>query len=574
MGIEFTMGAAGLATLTWNGADILFEGGNAPAVIEMYGRAGDRSGASWMGNAPLAVTASGDTVMQTFDWGTVTTRYQTAADCEHDNRLYVTVVIENTSDVTLYRYWLYPLALDFGAVVSDPDNPHGFSVDAPCVVLENWETGAVALAYDDVRRQVALGFWQAESPAAGKWFVSLYVDPGQNRNENWPTIVRPVAPGASESISFSLRFGPPNVSVEALAGDVFARYRGVYPRILTPPPAPARPIARLSFNGRFNPGFPTNPRGWFNSPDVDVTTREGIRSFQDGLLASADSSVEEMTRMGAYGGVIWDIEGQQLDQSYIGDPSQAEILAPELIGVLDEFVRRFQSAGFAIGFTLRPQRFSVDIGRIDVSGTQVAWRAGAQFSPFWAGDRTGGALAFGVGNYYIASVESPRALTLDTNAGEATGIPYFYARQFNTSHFEEMRRKIQYCRERWGATLFYVDSTLFYSGNTTPAESFAKLWELYPDTYLFPEWKNPRHYAYTYPWTDTINGYILPDPHTLMTYPDAAGLVRVPGDGEIDAVEADLTEAVRTGSILLFDGWYQHHANDVVMRIYKNAQKK
>src|SRR5215472_6617839 len=217
-GVDFTMGAKGLASLTWNGTDFLLAGAS-PAVVQMYGR-GDGAADVWMGNTPESTTAGEDSVIQTFSWGAVTTRYD--APCAGD-RLTVTVVIENTSDLTLYRYWLYPLALEFPATPSNVNNPHGFSVDSPAVVFEAWNEGALALCYDQIRRDAALGLWQAESPAATKWYVSLYVDPGQNLNENWPTIVRPIAPGASESFLFSLRFGGAEATAEDLAGDIYAR---------------------------------------------------------------------------------------------------------------------------------------------------------------------------------------------------------------------------------------------------------------------------------------------------------------------------------------------------------------
>jgi hypothetical protein len=561
------MGAKGLASLTWNGHEFLLAGSGAPSVVQMYGR-GDGEAALWMGTSVAGVTATEDSVTQTFTWGTVTTAYR--AGCP-DNRLTVTVTIENASDVTLYRYWLYPFGINFPAMPANANSPHSFSNDSPCVVFSDYGEGTTALAYDQIRRQTGLGLWQATSPAGPGLYVSLCVDPGQNLNPNWPTIIRPVAPGAAETIQFSLRFGAAGATEEELAGDIYQRYRATYPRIITPPPGGPKPIARLSFNGRFRPAYVKNPRGWFNSSTLDVTTAEGIRNFQNGMRSSADGCIQEMTRVGAYGAILWDIEGQQLDQSYIGDPSQAEILAPELIGVLDEVVRRFTDAGFPVGFTLRPQRFTVDLGRIGVAGAKVTWKKGAQFNPYWAGDRTGGSLAFGDGVFYIASVESPTSLTLQQDAGQWTDIRYYYARQFNTSHFEEMRRKIQYSKERWGATLYYVDSTLFYSGNLTPAETFAKLRELYPDVWIFPEWRATQHYAYTFPWTDSQNGYIFPDYQTRLTYPEAGGLIRVPADEQIAAKEAELTEAVRTGSILLFDGWYPHPGNDVVMRIYANA---
>jgi hypothetical protein len=559
------MGSKGLATLTWNGQNFRMQG--APNLVNIFG-ADPKDATSTMGLNPTPIstvtTPAGD-VTQTFNWGTILTQYRAIGD-----KLSVNVTIQNASSLTIYRYWFYSVAMIFPTKPVNPNNLTTFNLDAPSSVYWDYVSGVVDLVNEDVLLPLALGFWQATSPANTQWYISCYVDPGQNLNPNWPAVIRSIAPGASDTLTTSIRFGGAGAPEDVLAADIFSLYRSTYPKILTP--APQKPIARLSFTGRFRPTFPKNPRGWFNSSTVDVTTPQGVANFQAGLLSAADSSIAEMARVGAYGGVVWDIEGQQSDQSYIGDPAMAEILAPELIGVLDTFMGKFTAAGFPIGFTLRPQQFNVEIGVINVSGKKVTWVRGAQFQPSWAGDRNGGALVFGVNNYPIASVESPVSLTLYQDAGTASQIQYFYCQEINTlDPFSVMQKKIQYAYVRWGATLFYVDSTLDYQGNVTPADAFQQLLEQYPGVYIYPEWKSTRHYAYTYPWTDSVNGYTLPSTQTLETYPDAGGLIRVPGDEQIASVEDTLLRAVEAGSNLLFDGWYPHSGNDVVIDIYKKA---
>ena len=173
----------------------------------------------------------------------------------------------------------------------------------------------------------------------------------------------------------------------------------------------------------------------------------------------------------------------------------------------------------------------------------------------------------------ISSVQSPASLTLAVSAGSAAGVPYSYGLQMNLANPESvLQSKVQYATNRWGASLFYVDSDLTYDATSiTAAQIFQDLTQQYPGTRYFPEWKNARHYAYAYPFLDAINGITAPPVQTKYTYPQAAGLVRVPGDGQIQASEAALINAVSAGNILLFDGWYQHSANDVVIQIYQLA---
>lgn len=100
----------------------------------------------------------------------------------------------------------------------------------------------------------------------------------------------------------------------------------------------------------------TNPRGWLNDRALDVTTPEGRKRLQARMLDYAEQSVRILRAMNAQGMVVWDLEGQQAN-GYVGDPQQAESLAPEWRGILDAFFARFRKAGFRVGVTVRPQRY-------------------------------------------------------------------------------------------------------------------------------------------------------------------------------------------------------------------------
>ena len=569
-GVTITMGPAGLSSLAWNGQNLLYNQLSNPTFVQVTQT--DSSGTiSGAGTRVLSsvVNPLTNTVTQTYKWGVATIQYTAAG-----NQLQISVAMQNTSTQTLTRYWIYPIALQFPSTpVNVSTNNTVFNLDQPSSVWWDYTTDTIDLVNQDVIQPLALGFWPASSPAASQWWVSLYADPGQNLNPNWPAINRPIPPGATNTMNVSLRFGGPGVTEPQLASDVFSLYAATYPRLLPPVPT-HKPIARLSFNGYFRPTFATNPRGWFNDPTVDVTTPAGVAAFQTRLLAAGDAAVAEMQRVGASGGIIWDIEGQQLDQSYIGDPSWAETLAPELVGVLDQFIGKFTAAGFSIGFDLEPQVFSLQTGTVNVSGTSVTWVGGTQFSPAWVNQQGGAEITLGNNNYFIASVQSPTSLTLKVSAGNATGITYYYPLNTNVPNPEPvLQSKVQYARNRWGASLYYVDKDLSYNGaSITPAQIFGDLFQEFPGTMYFPEWKNTRHYAYTYPFLDATNGITEPATQVGYVYPQAGGLVRVPADKQILAAEPALIQSVATGNILLFDGWYPHPGNDVVIQIYQQTQ--
>jgi len=132
---------------------------------------------------------------------------------------------------------------------------------------------------------------------------------------------------------------------------------------------------------------------------VDVTTPSGLAAFRTRLLAYADNSLGYLKSLNAQGVTVWDLEGEQYPSAtYVGDPRIATQLAPELdyLGTVDEFFRKFTSAGFKVGLTIRPQQF-----------------------------------AFVNGQAVQTTVDDPASLLIS---------------------------KINYAKSRWGATIFYIDS--------------------------------------------------------------------------------------------------------------------
>jgi LSD1 subclass zinc finger protein len=187
-----------------------------------------------------------------------------------------------------------------------------------------------------------------------------------------------------------------------------------------------RPIGVLMLASHFH-SSPSNPRGWFNRPGMDIKGTNGVAAFRCALLEYTDRSIANLKRMGAQGVIVWDLEGEEYPHktTYIGDPRQLDRLAPEMEQVADEFFQRLQSAGFRVGVTIRPQ--------------ELAWDHPGEPSQSWV-----------------------------------------------INEKNVLEQKIDYARKRWGATLFYLDST---GGIRRPDE----VWQLRclaaerPDVLLIPE---------------------------------------------------------------------------------------
>ena len=170
-----------------------------------------------------------------------------------------------------------------------------------------------------------------------------------------------------------------------------------------------------------------------------MTGKGGTERFRAALVDYADRSIAILKRTGAQGVIVWDLEGEQYPHktTYIGDPRLLERLAPEMDAAADEFFARLRHAGFKVGLTVRPQQLDFDYGQP-----------------------------------HQAQVLNVRQTLLE---------------------------KIDYARKRWGATIFYVDST---GGIRRPDE----VWQLRsvakarPDILLIPEHHYLPYWASTTPY--------------------------------------------------------------------------
>jgi hypothetical protein len=264
-----------------------------------------------------------------------------------------------------------------------------------------------------------------------------------------------------------------------------------------------RPIGSL-FLADYSHRSLTNPRGWFNAPALDFVGTGGRERFQQTLQRYADRAIEVMKAVNSQGMIVWDLEGEEFPQkiSYIGDPRLVEKLAPEMAPAIDDFFARFRNSGFRIGMTIRPQELV-----FPVSGAlrqENVWNSG-----------------------------------------------------------ELLLQKIDYARQRWGANLFYIDST---RGILSPREMFNLSWvaRRRPEVLLIPEHNQPLYYGFSAPYaalrsngSATSAAVHLFSPHAfeVLNISDALGR------------RGDMATAYRNGDILLFSGWYWSKEADLVKSI-------
>ncbi len=325
-------------------------------------------------------------------------------------------------------------------------------------------------------------------------------------------------PRASKTLNVSLRFGPSGSRVQDLSSDVLEAYARKYPFQINW--KDRRPIGAIFLAGpQIN--VASNPRRWImNFGEIDITNDKGKAAFRAALLKLADNSVQVLKDTGAQGMITWDPEGEEfLGACYYGDPRLVPTLAPEMEfknngakSAIDEYFEKFRAAGLKVGVCIRPQQIAM------VDGQPVHQAAG------------------------------------DEHAAQV------------------LREKIAYAKQRWGCTLFYVDSTVTISGSLNP-DVFKAVAQAYPDVLLIPENETMRYFGYSAPLNSYVHHKVTSTPvGARMVYPKAFSVLMAP-DGDRPEDHDALESAVRRGDILLFNGWYHSDGAEKIKRLYEEASR-
>jgi hypothetical protein len=247
-----------------------------------------------------------------------------------------------------------------------------------------------------------------------------------------------------------------------------------------------------------------NPRGWFNEPGLDVRGPEGIARFRQAIVAYAERSIAILRRTDSQGMIVWDLEGEEFPHktTYVGDPRYLNRLAPEAEVAADDFFGRFRRAGFRVGLTIRPQQLVLD----------------------------------------------------------AAGRPT----QTDTREYERvLLEKIDYARNRWGATLFYIDSN---GGPLWPAEviRLRRLAQGRPNVLLIPEHHYALYYAFSAPYGSMQRGAAPTARAIRLLYPDAFQVLAVPDSA---GGEAEIRAAYGNRDVLLFPAWFNGPIPQLIERL-------
>jgi hypothetical protein len=298
-----------------------------------------------------------------------------------------------------------------------------------------------------------------------------------------------------------------------------------------------RPIGQLILASRAASTV-QNPGKW-NLDGVDITSPAGQKDFQTRMLEYAETSAQNIRKVGGQGVIIWDIEGQRYGYlTYVGDPRLLPVLAPEMEPLADRLFKVFRNQGLKVGVCLRADTIALQSNGRPVPRTFQS--------------------------YYTSW---DQAVT-------------------------DLDAKLTYAKNRWHCTIFYVDSNgdggehigEKQHGGIYPASIYRELYRRHPDCLICPEQyynngekgPNDSYSLLTAPYQELrISSPSVGDvadypPDTRRQFPGAFMLILI-SDGNVRGRMTDLVAGVRAGNILLFRSWFASPEMDHVLQIYHAA---
>ena len=450
-------------------------------------------------------------------------------------------------DITNTPGWL-----DIGAY-SNSNSPVAF-------ITGTW--GSMALFTDDYSNNAYFGdVWTMSAPATNPnflWFFSNYSAPGGGDPSNTKTDI--ILPGQTYHYALYIRFGTPTDTASTLASQAYSQFGQTVPLLLNWPDR--RPIARWFMAGGQYLNA-SNPRGW--SSAINTSSQA---NFNSSVLKWVNNQISYFNTLSVrpQGVLIWDLEGEEFSQpfTYVGNPSQLPNLAPEMDAVADQMFAAFKTAGYQVGMTLRPSNFQ--------TGTSLP--ATCNYNA------TNGQLS---DVFILTTAQYPyrgyycSASNVWIQAG-ANKPNWQTMSNIDTVILSWLEAKISYAHNRWGARIFYVDSTVYTGGGPFNYNIFRQLQVEFPDCLFMPE--NHGNYFYGASSTySSIEGYgqtavpwtaqqIWPNAFTVV---EAIDDVDTSNDGTSNSYYNTLVSSVKEGNSMFMDGWWGAPGNADIESMYQSA---
>ncbi|MBD3418950.1 MAG: hypothetical protein GF398_02410 [Chitinivibrionales bacterium] len=485
--------------------------------------------------------AASKTCIRAYSWGTARVAYDVKSD-----RLDITAVLKNSTQQTVANFNIILLHFvhrdgwkDVGvASTLDRFGYNGFT-DATLKAL-------VASPSFDTPLKLQL------KPCGGSCGRPLIVTGGITAPDTSQRTIHPhgmprIAAGDSLTLKISIRFDNPATSELDMLDDLIDPYRqSLSPLHVWPDRRPIGMIFHSSgYSGHVSA---TNPRGYFNDPKTDIISDSGKQAFYKRMLEAADREIANLQKMGSQGMILWDIEGSEHAAiTYVGDPRMTVHLAPEMDEIADQYFKKYTDAGLRAGVCLRP--------------TRVYWHSGKDKWQHNTG--SDGGHEDGI---------TQHAVYQHLKAGDLPWWDFFPT-------VERMTDKIQYCIDRWGCSLFYIDTPGEWRRVGVNQEFtyvqlqtylYRELAHRFPDVFIIPEFTHESDMAYVGDYMELDLGGKGTGATRRRLFPDAISVINV-SNGNFSAHRDRLYRAIEEGDIIMHHGWWWSARNQEVLELYQQA---
>ncbi len=356
-----------------------------------------------------------------------------------------------------------------------------------------------------------------------------------------------LSPFASISKQLYLRWGATSGTAATIAPDAYQAVGSTEPLLVDWPDR--RPVAQLQYTNGYTCRSATNPRGYMNtlSPctTLDVSNASAVHSQ---LLTRATNTLNSMNAHTPkpQGVIMWDIEGQEFNQSlsYVGHPELLAGLSPEMDTNADELFALFTDAGYRVGVTLRPQRLLAQTS-----------------TPATCYSSTGSLKTVLIRTDLTYQNRAFHCFPTNTWDGPyATGPEHQFGNLSAADVITQLEAAITYASNRWGTTIYYVDSTNWDSTTWPAFHVFsATIWRQiqsdFPDALFIPEFGTPILLGSTGPFQRMDGGVYNSSATDLLMYPEGFRTL-ITDNADIPSHSAAVINGVQQGNVGSYLGWF------------------
>jgi hypothetical protein len=541
-GVNYKLGPGGPTSLTYNGIEY-----NLPIGYVVYEVWSPPAGSEnpQQPSTMMSSSVSGSTVTQNFgsdpqhQW-----QLQVGYSGAGTNTLNIDITVTSHATTDILRPNLYPLAWTFaggttGQCSSDLD---WFLYGSAYPASIMYQSNNVSMAWWLEPANANIHLQNAcRSNTDTQFTINL-----STKLVNGPVVyTESLNPGQQKHWTLHVRYGDSSQTVQTLAPEAASNYASAFPFIT--PLKDRRPIGRLMVtnpNTNRSNCTPQNPRCYnFNAPDP-LGDPVG---FRNAALTFANNTLNVLNGMAnrPQGVIIWDLEGQEFLQtfSYVGDPAHLPQLSPEMDAIADEFIGTFTNAGYKVGLTLRPQKilFGASLPATCHSDTDASLRdvfVLTTATPMYRG------YICDAPNQWVQEGKALPAVQTDPNS---------YQDLFNS-----LSAKVQYALNRWGATLFYVDSNGWsVDGKIMTPQIWRDLATKFPTVTFFPEHRQYSAYGAVSAYNGDQPLQVWETEPTPTTIWSGLPFTMTVNGGDFGANEPTVIDGLRKGDMLLAESWYQ-----------------